>query len=477
MRHTRPVLTRTKTIATVGPACENTDQLKSLLELGVDVFRLNMAHGDRSQHQQLLENIRKASRDADLPVGTLVDLAGPKIRLGQLHTDPIQLDVDSEIWFVKGDVAHDERSFVCSYAPLVDEIEIGNQIVLCDGLVRLSVEEKQDERIRCRVVDGGQVRSRQGVNLPGVNLGVPALLERDRENAIWAAKQQVQFIGLSFVRTAGEIQQLKDLLEQQDSSAMVVAKIEKREALDQLESIVQTSDAIMVARGDLGVEIEIEKTPLAQKRIIRMCQNVGKPVIVATQMLESMIRNRQPTRAEATDVANAILDGADACMLSGETAIGAYPEQSVAVMQKIKHETEQALAGRPSRRVSPDRLVTQGVSEAVVFGAALIAQRVQAKLFVLVTSQSHVALAKSKQRNFIPTIGITDQPDLLNRMCLFWGITPVYLSPINSQQLRSWLEQWSKENEFVTSGDKVVFVMDTAEWPGVHERVVVAEVD
>ncbi|MGI9517168.1 MAG: pyruvate kinase, partial [Pirellulaceae bacterium] len=390
-----------------------------------------------------------------------------------LHTDPLQLAPGQEVRFVQRRDPGEPRELACSYATLIDEIDEGDQIVIGDGLVRLTVMEKTADEARCEVVNGGLIRSRQGMNLPGVSLGVPALLDRDRENAIWAAGNEIEFVSLSFVRKASEIRELQQLLHKHNSSAMVIAKIEKREALDELEDIIDAADAIMVARGDLGVEIEIEKTPLAQKRIIKTCSRMGKPVIVATQMLESMHTNRQPTRAEASDVANAILDGADACMLSGETAIGDFPLDAVTMMQKIQAETETALRGRPSRQLAPEIVEKQGITEAVVFGAALIARRVDAKLVVIATSDSKAAVAKSKQRNFIPTLGVTDRAAVVNRMCLLWGIAPVRMDSLELNSMRQWIDHWAQESEVLSSGDNIVFVADTEVTSGVHETVMV----
>ncbi len=475
----RPLVqkTRTKTIATVGPACASIELLKRMLIEGVDVFRLNMAHGNREFHQQAINDIRQATRETSLPAGVLVDLAGPKIRLGQLHNDPLQLDEGSMVDFVRGVDSPEPRQITCSYEPLLDEISAGDQIIINDGLIRLVAEEKLNDRVACRVVDGGLIRSRQGVNLPGVKLSVTALSEVDKANARWAAENGIDFVSLSFVRRSAEILELKHWLAQHGSQAAVIAKIEKREALDQLEEIIESADGVMVARGDLGVEIEIEKTPLAQKRIIKMCQGRGKPVIVATQMLESMHHHRQPTRAEVSDVANAILDGADACMLSGETAIGEFPIRTVATMTKIKFETEQALIGRPSRLVDPELIRQQGVSEAVIFGAAQIASRVNAKMVVIATSLGRAALVKSKQRDFIPTLAVTDQPNVLNRMCLYWGITPYFMNSLQGHLLRDWVNQQAKQTEWLQPGDRVVFVLDTEAWPGINDTVHVIAIE
>jgi pyruvate kinase len=257
-------LTRTKTIATVGPACAKREQLVELIEQGVDVFRLNMAHGDRAIHQKTLDDIRWARKESGAAVATLVDLAGPKIRLGQLFIDPMECVAGTHLKFVRGDTAQAADELVCSYEPLIDEIRAGDWIMLRDGLIRLSVVEKGIDHATCLVVDGGEIRSRQGVNLPGVELSVQALSGVDVDNAVWAAVQNVDYISLSFVRNPREIEQLRGIVRQHSGHALIVAKIEKREALERLESIVAVADAVMVARGDLGVEIEVEKTPSAQ---------------------------------------------------------------------------------------------------------------------------------------------------------------------------------------------------------------------
>lgn len=472
------MMTRTKTVATVGPASSRREQLVQLILHGVDVFRLNMAHGKRPDHEAAIDNIRWASQHTQAPVGILVDLAGPKIRLGRLSCNPLKLKTGSQVELVRGNETNDEHELVSLYEPLIDEIAPGDALVLADGISRLEVISKTADSATCIVIDGGKVRSRQGINLPGTHLSVPAFGEVDRDNAIWAAKQGVDFVGLSFVRNAGEIKQLEDVLVANDSSAITIAKIEKREALANLESIIEASGAIMVARGDLGVEIDIEKTPLAQKRIIKTCLSLRKPVIVATQMLESMHNTKQPTRAEVSDVANAILDGADACMLSGETAIGEYPVEAVAMMQKIMHETEQLFDGRSSRMTAHDKPSGWSISDAVVFGAAQIARRVGAKLVVFATSTGDAALMKSKQRDFIPTVCITDQAEVYRRMSLYWGVTPV-LAPqsLTPENLHGFIDNWAKEHVGLHAGDPLVIVCDTELVRGVHDTVMVTEID
>ncbi len=467
---------RTKTVATLGPVSLNQPMMEQLIQNGVDVFRLNMAHGNRQKHQQAIEDIRAASKSVGREVAILVDLAGPKIRLGQMPVEPIMIETGSQIRFVRT-ATDDPRDLTCSYERLIDDVKVGDPIMLCDGTVRTVVESKESDGIVCRVVDGGEIRSRQGVNLPGAELSVQALQEVDRENAIWAAENGADFVSLSFVRSSDEINELIDVIRQAGGHALVVAKIEKREALKNIESIVRVADGIMVARGDLGVEIEIEKTPLAQKTIIDTCRKYAKPVIVATQMLESMRYSKMPTRAEATDVANAILDGADACMLSGETAIGEYPIDAVRTMQKIMIETEQLLRGRPSEICDVCHEGDNLVSQAILQAAADIARKVNAHLVAVATSNGDAALIKSKQRDFIPTIALTDSIETLRRMNLFWGVTPLFFDEMGkgNKGVIPFVQNWVDQHHALSKGDRMVFVVDTELWPGVNDMVLVSE--
>ncbi|MFK7768884.1 MAG: pyruvate kinase [Mariniblastus sp.] len=469
---------RTKTVATVGPASGSLDMLKKLLHAGVDVFRINMAHGSRESHTEAVTNIRLASKETGLAAGILVDLAGPKIRLGQLTQNPLVIHNDQVVKFIRGYESQADDELTCTYEPLIDEVAEGDAIVLADGLARLSVTEKHADLLVCKVVDGGSIRSRQGVNLPGTNLSVPALGDVDKDNAVWAAEQSVDFVSISFVRNAEEVEQLKTILAENNSHALVISKIEKREALDALDSIVKATGGVMVARGDLGVEIDIEKTPGAQKAIIKACLKHRKPVIVATQMLESMHSSKQPTRAEVTDVANAILDGTDACMLSGETAIGSYPLEAVTMMNKIMAETEKSLCDSNSKNTAFTKAHDWPISDAVVFGSAQIAKRIGAKMVVIASRDIRPALLKSKQRDHIPTVCITDHPKTYNQLALFWGVTPI-LTPdaIEETRMQNFINNWAKEKADLDTGDPVVIVTDTEVLPGVHDSVLVAKIE
>jgi len=456
-------LTRTKIIATLGPASASPDMLRALIREGVDVFRLNLAHGTLEDHTRALADIRRIEEEVANPVAVLVDLAGPKIRLGTLASDPLDLPTGAAVRVVRGTETTDAATLVTSYPLLVDEAAVGDELVLGDGLVRLVVTARTPSALVCRVAQGGQVRSRQGIALPGAKLSATALTPRDREHISWAAAHGADYISLSFVRHAEDVLELKRALAALNNSALVIAKIERREALDELDAIINAADGVMVARGDLGVEIAIEKTPLAQKRIVTRCLQLGKPVIVATQMLESMHHSRQPTRAEASDVANAILDGADACMLSGETAIGDYPRESVAMMRKIMFEAEHLLRDRPSLLASIEPVDRRaGTWAALAAGAAVVAQRIAARMVVIATSHGRAALAKSQQRDFIPTVAVTDDRHTVRRMCLWWGIKPVELATAKLCRLPAALfETWPRGQAGVRDDDRVVLVIES----------------
>ncbi|MBN1588879.1 MAG: pyruvate kinase, partial [Pirellulales bacterium] len=398
---------QTKIMATVGPACGKVSDLVALIRAGVDVFRVNTAHGAREEHQQRVDDIREASRQLQQPIAILADLAGPKIRLGELPGDKLRCTAGDQVRFVRGTVATKPNDLVTTYEPLVDELAVGDRVLLADGLVALVVEHIEPDAATCRVIQSGLLRSRQGVNLPGVKLSVPTLGPRDLDNAAWAMTAGVDFIGLSFVRSADDVRQLKALVETHKSSAQVVAKIEKPEALAQLEEIVQAADAVMVARGDLGVEIDIAQVPVVQKNIVRVCQRFHKPAIIATQMLDSMQTSRLPTRAEATDVANAILDGADACMLSGETAIGKYPREAVEVMHRIALATEPLGRERSHGRATLDANDADPITEATASTAGRLAEMLDAQMILVATASGQTALRLSKDRLFVPTVGVS----------------------------------------------------------------------
>jgi pyruvate kinase len=451
--------------------------IRELIRAGVSVFRLNTAHGSPDSRLEVLTEVRKASVELNFPVGVLVDLAGPKIRLGELYQDPCEFKRGEQFTFVRGDKPQSAQELISNYPTLVDELKAGDLIMLADGTVSMTVVSKGADHAVCQVAQEGTIRSRQGINLPGTKLSVPSMTEEDIANAIWASKHHADFVSLSFVRSAADVSKLRRLLREHGSTAMVIAKIEKREALDALEEIVDAADGIMVARGDLGVETEIAETPVAQKRIVEVCRQLQKPVIVATQMLDSMHHNRRPTRAEASDVANAVLDGADACMLSGETAIGNYPREAVETMNRILLSAEGLLRTQPSTH--PDHAVhdVHPVTAAVIYGSAKIAERLNAKLIVCATRTSGTARIRSKQRDAMPTLGVSDSPAVLRRMSLYWGVTPLSGAPVHEgPALRKFVEEWALPRNIVSPGDRIVFVTGTNFYPLAHNLLVIHEV-
>ena len=450
---------RTKIVATIGPACRETHQIAALARSGAKVFRLNMAHDKPDVQQEHLDRVRQVSKELNEPLAVLVDLAGPKFRLRELPDDHIFCHRDEVFYFVKAQPTN-PNELLTSYEPLIDELSVGDQVMLADGSVSMVVEELEPERARLRVQQQGVIRSRQGINLPGVRLSAPAISVEDHQHAIWAAKAGADFVSLSFVRSPDEVRTLKDILRSSGSKGRVVAKIEKREALDRLEEIVSEADAIMVARGDLGVEIDVAEIPLAQKRIIRVCQEFHKPVIIATQMLDSMHESLRPTRAEVNDVANAVLDGADACMLSGETAIGKHPRKVVEMMNRIALATEASMIGQPLRK--PTNKKVEGLHEvtsAVVRGAGAMAHSLKAKLVVVASHSGRTALALSQLRSFVPTIGVSTKQSTLRQMCLYWGVTPLNNAPAeNVNQLTKQIEEWACRVGLAVDGDRIVVV-------------------
>jgi pyruvate kinase len=494
-----PAIVRTKIVATVGPACRSEDGLRGLIEAGVDVFRLNMAHGSVDEHQETLSRVHRLSAEAGRPVGVLVDLAGPKIRLGELPGGMLECVEGATLKFVRGSESRAPDELTVTYERLIDELAAGDSVMLADGTISLVVESRAADEVRCRVVQGGILRSRQGVNLPGVKLSVAAMSPLDWQHAEWAAGAGADFVSLSFVRSAVEVKLLKELLRTRGSQARVVAKIEKREAIDNLESIVEAADAVMVARGDLGVETDVASMPMVQKRIIRVCQRFQKPVIVATQMLDSMQQSRRPTRAETTDVANAILDGADACMLSGETAIGDHPRLVVEMMRRIASATERQyledrwkyVEGRFGRDRTgaavaavefppPPEVLVDGlhpITQAVVDGAGRIAAELDAKLVVVASKSGVTAIARSKRRGAVPTVGLSDDLATLRQMALYWGVTP--LATVPSSDINALLEHvsaWGLREGRLVRGDRILLVAGIGFGTGGHNMALVHEV-
>ncbi|MDR0869801.1 MAG: pyruvate kinase [Planctomycetaceae bacterium] len=457
---------RTKIVATVGPASDAEETLTALIKAGVDVFRLNMAHGGTGDAQVRLDKIRNAAKQLGVPIGVHADLAGPKMRLGEIPGGEYRCTPAVPMKFVRGKTATEPNTFTTTYEPLIDDLNVGDRIMLADGTVAVQVAEKTPDYVVCSVVQGGVVRSRQGVNLPGAKLSVKTLQSADIEHAQWAVAAGVDYLGVSFVRSADDIRELRQILLEeavklgQPLSVIprIIPKIEKPEAVERLESIVDAADAVMVARGDLGVELDIAQMATVQKKIISVCRQKGKPVITATQMLESMHHQTLPTRAEATDVANAILDGTDACMLSGETAVGEYPVQAVEMMHRIAVETEKLLYERETQFPAVKNIKRESLTDSVCDAAVHLANEIGAALLLVETSTGKTALSLSNRRSMTLTLGTSRNEKTLNWMNLYWGVLPVLNAPEDPREcLRAVLDSGTAAG-YLKGGDKVVLV-------------------
>lgn len=468
----RAAASHTKIVATVGPASRSLECLTQLIEAGVDVFRINTAHGQTAEHAETLGRIRQASREVGQPVAVLVDLAGPKIRLGEIPGGQLHCQAGQRVRFVRSSEPLLPGELTTTYPRLIEDLQVGDRVMLADGTVGLVVRSRSADYVECEVVQPGVLRSRQGVNLPGAKLSVPALSEADAANARWAAEQGVDFLGLSFVRQPQDVAMLRELLHAYASPPQIVAKIEKPEALEQLETIVRYADAVMVARGDLGVETDIAQIAMVQKQIVAECRRWRRPVIIATQMLESMTHEQLPTRAEATDVANAILDGADACMLSAETAVGDHPVAVVQMMHRIALAAE--AFPRPSLPVAepPQAQVLDPVTEATARAAGQLAEELGAKMLLVATASGATALCLSKYRFRTPVWGASPSEATLRRMCLYWGVVPLAGAPTqNSADLLAYAIQKGRQLGYLQPGDRLVLLTDSEVTGRTHNMI------
>jgi len=415
---------RTKIVATWGPSCAVPGMAEKLIVAGVNLFRLNFSHGSHEEKLIALDAIRKASAACNIPVGVIADLQGPKIRTGVMLNGSMALIDGNEVEIAVGDTQTDPGIIPTVYEKLVDDVQPGSRILLDDGRMELRVIATGGGKVRCLVVKGGNLKDKKGINLPLVNVSAPSLTDKDLEDLRFCTGIGIDWVALSFVRTPNDIMNIKVELARLNSDLPVIAKIEKPEAVDNLDAIIAVADALMVARGDLGVEMEPEQLPLIQKRMITACNLAGKPVITATQMLESMTDNNRPTRAEASDVANAILDGTDAVMLSGETAVGSYPLESVTTMTKIAQTVEQSTL-RNSRHLNPEG---REIDIAIARAASEAAESLDARAIISLTASGHMAALMAGCRPAAPIIAITSDEAVRRRLALHWGISSLMMS-------------------------------------------------
>ena len=454
---------RTKIVCTLGPSSSDPQVMRRMLEAGMDVARLNFSHGTHDDHRELYENIRATAREMGRQVAVMMDLQGPKIRMGELQGDHVMLETGAEVCITTRQVPGTAERISTTYEQLAHDVTPGDRILLCDGLLELEALATGEDEVRCRVVIGGELGERKGINLPGTPISAPSLTEKDREDAALGIELGVDYVALSFVRSADDVRSLRDFLALQGADIPIVAKLEKAEAMDDLEAIVAASDAVMVARGDLAVETSPEQVPIFQKQIIERCRGARVPVITATQMLETMTDSPRPTRAEASDVANAIFDGTDAVMLSGETAIGSYPVEAVAMMDRIAATTEAALMERAHLSTDPAPPgETLTVADAIARGAAEVAEDVDARVIVAFTHSGSTARLLSKCRPDMPIIAATPIESAAHRACLYWGCQPMLIPHATStdEMIASVNEQIIRERR-AAIGDPVVVVAGT----------------
>ena len=416
--------TKTKIVCTIGPATSSIRTIKRLIQAGMAVARLNFSHGSTAEHAARIRSIRKASHETGTPIGILVDLPGPKIRVGRVVPEPIYLREGSLLTLTGRHLIGNQNIVSISHGTILPQLKRGDSVFLEDGTVRLKVIELRANEVVCRVVMGGPLYSAKGVNLPEKKLKLSALTPKDISLTKFAIEQGVDFVGVSFAMTRNDIKKAKKLIRSKGAPTWVIAKIEKKQAVDNIDEIVAESDGIMVARGDLGVEMNVEDIPELQKKIIKKSNAAGKPVITATQMLESMVNNPTPTRAEVTDIANAIIDGTDAVMLSEETAVGSYPVEAVKVMKRVAAATERSLPYK-SILSSKQRLLKRDlIQDSISFSACAVAYELNANCVVAHTRTGLSAHRVSKFRSPVPILALTSDRSVMNRLSLLWGVYP-----------------------------------------------------
>jgi pyruvate kinase len=474
---------RTKIVATIGPASRAPAVLRQLMEAGVSVFRLNFSHGTHDEHSAVLADIRSVSLELDRSVCVLQDLCGPKMRLGPILGDVVDCGPGDEFTLVTERSSDNPRELTCSYRELPNDLKPGERVLFADGTVGMTATDVGPGWARLAVNLPGRLRSRQGLNLPGSNLAVESLTSKDLRDLDWTARHRddVQLVGLSFVRGPEDVAWLRRELLARNCTVKVVVKIEKPQAIDHLEAIVAATDGVMVARGDLGVEMDVHRVPAIQKQVIALCNQAHRPVITATQMLNSMEHSSRPTRAEASDVFNAVVDGTDSVMLSGETAVGEYPVAAVATMRQICAEAETYLKSseRPVRaELAPLSGYVEPITEAAVDAACLLTRQLDAPLIVVATESGRTALALSNRRPAATILALAPTERIARTLAVCWGVTPVVRPALSSaEKVLEFAIEWARSRRLVRVGQHVVLVRGQV--PG-HDRsraVVAREVD
>ncbi|MGB7873880.1 MAG: pyruvate kinase [Anaerolineales bacterium] len=457
---------RTKIICTIGPASREPEILRTLIRSGMDVARLNFSHGDAKIHRENVERIRLAAKAEDCPVAIQVDLQGPKFRMGKIVEDGVVVTEGETVTLTTENLTgRTPEALPVQNEKFPQLVEKGDRILIDDGLIEFIVLSTIKREVQCQVLTGGNVKNNKGINLPGVSADLPSMTEKDHQDLAHALEWDVDWIALSFVRTAGDVETLKSSIEElTERPVPVMAKIEKPEALENINEIIEAADAIMVARGDLGIEIPTEQVPMTQKRIIVRCNEVGIPVVTATQMLDSMIRNPRPTRAEASDIANAILDGTDAVMLSGETAIGRFPVASLQTMDRITCQVEEEQAEIPVRPFRPlEENVNLSIARAIARAARDVTQNIDTAAILAVTASGYTARIVSRYRPNAPIIAITPDERVQRQLMLYWGVKSL-LAPRtdNTDEMIANALRTAQERGLVKKDDLVAITAGTA---------------
>ncbi len=449
---------RTNIVCTIGPASSSPEMLRSLIEAGMDVARVSFSHGSHADHAQTIAHLKTVSKQLGVRIPILQDLSGPKMRIGKFLDEPIELSPNARFTLTTREVIGDLHAVSINYPELVADVKPGNRILLADGEIELSVISTTSTDIICKVIAGGLLRSNKGISIPGISLQTPIPTPKDVEDLRFGIDHGVDWIAQSFIRSAADLQKLKSILQHHDSDIPIVAKLEKREALDDLDNILAEADGVMVARGDLGLEVPLPEVPLIQKEIIKRANLVGKPVITATQMLESMIVNPRPTRAEVTDIANAIFDGTDALMLSGETAIGKYPSDAVRTMAEIAMTTE-ATIDHVERFKRQPMTLEDTVPDAIAHAACHTSIEIGAKVIICCTRTVQTARLVAKYRPPAPIAVVSPYEATLQRVGFFWGAFPISIefAPDTDTMIES-AKQAVLKSGLARIGDRVVII-------------------
>lgn len=441
----------------MGPASENPEILKEMIAAGMNVARFNFSHGDHEEHKSRMDRVKQISSELGANVALMLDTRGPEIRLGKFKDGPVELKKGQVFILTTRDIEGDSSIASINYKELLRDVKKGSKILIDDGLVALEVVRVDGEDIICNVQNSGTISDHKGVNVPGTKLNIPAITEKDIDDIIFGIQQGIDFVAASFIRKAADVLEIRRILEENDGEDIqIISKIESQEAVENIDDIIKVSDGIMVARGDLGVEIPVEEVPLVQKQIIKKCNKAGKPVITATQMLDSMMRNPRPTRAEVTDVANAILDGTDAIMLSGETAAGKYPVESVKTMARIAEKTESSIDYINILR-TVDIGSTVNITNAISHATCTIAEDLNANAIITVTRSGYTARMVSRYRPSSDIVAITPDERVLKKLSILWGVNPVLAPRMEStDEMIDKSVEVAQEKGVIKSGDVVV---------------------